>query len=234
MKTIQFFFLCFCSLFLAAQETVDYSSFKGQTTVTFKTVNYLENSSFCEYNIKRKPQAVQSYLLAANTSSPENLLSSLSFAKDEKEIAQLLLKQEDAAFDKQFEVMDKVDSTHYFLITEKLEFDWNNERVALLKYFKVEDERTSKPYSIQLQKQGDSWYITNNSSLFGLEFIIQYLKYKTLYKFLEKGDSGDETIDAIANKCLSDEGTLNYEKLYEALKYEVENNTAFSRKWMDL
>lgn len=117
MKNLLYLILLFWMPFItSAQSEVDFSKFRGESTIQFKTTEYLPNTSFCEYNIKHNPKPIKSASLPPNISFTE-------------------------------------DSLNYFLITEKLEFDHQGDRVAIYKYFKVENGVKSKPFSLQLQKQ---------------------------------------------------------------------------------
>jgi len=181
---------------ISAQQSVDFSKFRGEKTIQFKTTSYLQNTAFCEYNVKHRQQPLKTGTLPPEISSPK-------------------------------------DTLNYFLITEKLAFDYRGSSLAFYKYFKVKNGVKSEPFSIQVEKQGGNWAVVSHQELKPLEYLIRHLKYKILYKFLEKGTSGDEAIDAIAKRCLSVDGTLNYEKLYEALKNEMDKKTPLAERLMD-
>ncbi len=233
MKAIKLFvvLLGLAPLVLPAQNEVDFSVFKGGKPLRFNTVEYLENTQFCEYNIKNKPHPVHTNELPANNKTPENLIALISKTADKEAIKKFFLQGAEAlALPELPTPLEKVDSANYFLITEKLIFDHHGKKTAILKYFKITPEGQSRPFSIQLQQRGNSWFIVHKRALKDLEFLIRHLKYKVLYKFLQKGYSGDEEIDAIAKKCLSVEHTLNYKKLYLQLKDEFEHQTALAER----
>jgi hypothetical protein len=198
----------------------------------------LEESTFYIYEPTFKAKGVYSSINEAKSRTPEELVMSVQSETTQEWVNHNWLGGKGqvvsaAQFEKR---KTRNKNTNYFELVHKLTFMYNGNKMAIIKYWFVDDGKRTVLANMVLQENAGRWYRTNVAGLDHLSAVVMRVKSEylaALFKLTrsvrdmpeEKGEA-TAILSKIRENVLGEQGVLDTERLYnEIIRLRSESRT---------